>query len=140
MSARGKARRKALDILFEADLRQAPVAAALADYHKRRTAAGQPPLNPYTVELVDGVLDNWHEINDVIYRNSLDWDLDRMPRVDRNVLRIGVYELLWRDDIPDKVAVAEAVAMAQELSTDESPGFVNGVLGKRLKDKAKDKD
>lgn len=128
MSSRSKARKKALDILFEADVRQAPVADALADYSRRRESAGQPALNPFTVEIVEGILDHWWDIDDAIMANSIDWPIERMPRVDRNLLRIGVFELLWRDDVPDKVAVAEAVGLAREFSTDESPKFVNGVL------------
>lgn len=128
MSARSKARRKALDILFEADVREAPVADALADYAKRRESAGQPALNPFTVETVQGILDHWYEIDDLIMANSIGWPIERMPRVDRNLLRIGIFELLWRDEVPDKVAIAEAVGLARELSTDESPKFVNGVL------------
>jgi N utilization substance protein B len=135
VTSRGKARQKALDVLFEADVREAPVAEALADYHKRRVAAGQPPLNPFTVELVQGVLDNWDEIDDVITANSIGWTIDRMPRVDRNVLRLGIYELMWRDDVPDKVAIAEAMRLTGELSTDESPAFVNGVLAQVLESK-----
>lgn len=135
MTARGKARRKALDILFEADVREAPVVDALADYHKRRESAGQPPLNPFTVELVQGVVDHWYEIDDVISANSIGWPTDRMPRVDRNVLRLGIYEILWQEDVPDKVAISEAVGLAKELSTDESPGFVNGVLAQVMESK-----
>jgi N utilization substance protein B len=135
VSARGKARRKALDILFEADVRKAPVPDALADFEKRRLSAKQPPLNPFTVALVEGVVDHWDHINQIIAENSIGWTLDRMPRVDRNVLRLGIFELLWRDDIPDKVAVAEAVEITVELSTDESPPFVNGLLGQILRDK-----
>ena len=128
MSARSKARKKALDILFEADVREAPVADALADYARRREADGQPALNPLTVEIIQGILDHWYEIDDVIMANSIDWPIERMPRVDRNLLRIGIFELLWSDDVPDKVAVAESVGLAREYSTDESPKFVNGVL------------
>lgn len=135
MAARSKARHKALDVLFEADVRQAPVEDALADYHRRRAAAGQPPLNPFTVELVEGVLENWDEIEDIITANSIGWTTDRMPRVDRNLLRLGIYEIMWRDDVPDKVAIAEAVALAKELSTDESPAFVNGVLAQVMEAK-----
>ena len=135
MAARSKARHKALDILFEADVREAPVPDALADYHRRRESAGQPPLNPFTVELVEGVLEHWDEIDDTITANSIGWTTDRMPRVDRNVLRIGIFELLWRDDVPDKVAIAEAVGLARDLSTDESPAFVNGILAQVLEAK-----
>lgn len=135
MSARSKARKRALDILFEADVREAPVAAALADYVKRRELAGQPEMNPFTIETVEGILGHWYEIDDVIMANSIGWPIERMPRVDRNLLRIGVFELLWRDDVPDKVAIAEAVGLARELSTDESPKFVNGLLAQVMADK-----
>lgn len=121
--------------MFEADVREAPVSDALADYARRREADGQPALNLFTVETVQGVLDHWYEIDDVIMANSIDWPLERMPRVDRNLLRIGTFELLWRDDVPDKVAVAEAVGLAREFSTEESPKFVNGVLAQVLASK-----
>lgn len=90
-------------------------------------------MNPYTEELVAGVWANLGRIDELIGTYSVGWTLDRMPLVDRNALRIGTYELLWRSDIPDDVAISEAVALVQQLSTDESPSFVNGLLA-RLKE------
>lgn len=122
MSARGKARKRALDMLFECDARSLPLDATLAE----RTREGDP--NPYTVRLVEGVAAHHGRVDEVISTYAHGWDIDRMPAVDRAVLRIGVYELLWVDDVPAPVAVSEAVRLATELSTDESPAFVNGVL------------
>ena len=84
----------------------------------------------YAVELVRGVVTHSECIDELISWNLVDWTLERMPAVDRNVLRIGVYELLWANDVPDGVAISEAVALAQDLSTDNSPSFVNGVLAR----------
>ena len=124
MGARTKARKRALDILFESELRRAPVLETLA----ARVAAGEPPVGEYTVELVEGVTNRHEEIDELITRFSQGWTLQRMPAVDRNFLRIGAYEVLFRDDVPDEVAVSEAVGLARELSTDESAPFVNGLL------------
>lgn len=124
MGARTKARKRALDILFESELRRAPVLETLA----ARVAAGEPPVGEYTVELVEGVTNRHEEIDELITRFSQGWTLQRMPAVDRNILRIGAYEVLFRDDVPDEVAVSEAVGLARELSTDESAPFVNGLL------------
>ncbi|MDP4014781.1 MAG: transcription antitermination factor NusB [Candidatus Nanopelagicales bacterium] len=132
MSARGKARRRALDILFEADIRRMPALDVLADQDQRQRGGGPVALNPYTVELVTGVVENLERIDELITTYSVDWSLDRMPPVDLNLLRIGAYEILWREDIPDEVAVAEAVSMAKELSTDESGSFVNGLLARLM--------
>jgi N utilization substance protein B len=84
------------------------------------------------VRLVEGVQANRVRIDDLLATHSLDWTLDRMPAVDRNVLRIGVYELLYVDEIPDSVAISEAVELVTELSTDKSPTFVNGLLARVL--------
>jgi N utilization substance protein B len=124
MGARTKARKRALDILFESEQRGLEAGATLAD---RRDAA-DPPLNPYTVTLVEGVRDHLGDLDTAIAAYSTGWSLDRMPAVDRTILRIGVFELRYVDDVPTAVALDEAVSMARELSTDDSPGFVNGVL------------
>lgn len=97
-----------------------------------RVAADDPPVRDYTVALVEGVSSRLGRIDELLATHSVDWTLDRMPAVDRNVLRVGVYELLFVDDVPDAVAINEAVALAGELSTDRSPGFVNGLLGRLL--------
>ncbi len=128
MSARSKARKRALDVLFEADQRSAPVLELLAG----RVAASDPPVSAYSVELVEGVVANQARIDELLATYSRDWSLDRMPAVDRALLRLATYELLWRDDVPDAVVIDEAVTLARSLSTDESPSFVNGLLGKLL--------
>ena len=131
MSARGKARKRALDVLFECEARGLPLGDTL---RARRDAAAadrtQPPVNPYTAELVEGVAEHQGRIDEVIATYAEGWDLDRMPAVDRNVLRVAVYELLWRDDVPDSVVIAEAVRLVTDLSTEQSPAFVNGLLSR----------
>lgn len=126
MPARTKARRRALDVLFESELRGLPIGATLGD----RIARAQPPLNQYTVTLVEGVVAHQERIDDLLSSYAVGWTLDRMPAVDRNLLRIGAYEILYEDDVPDAVAVSEAVSLARELSTDDSAGFVNGLLAR----------
>ena len=131
MGARSKARKRALDILYASELRGEEPTTAL----DRAIAAGEGPTNDYTSELVRGVVEHRSRIDELLADYSEDWTLDRMPAVDRNVLRLGVFELMWADDVPDAVAVTEAVALVQDLSTDESPGFVNGILGNILRSK-----
>jgi transcription antitermination protein NusB len=126
MGARSKARKRALDILFEAELRGLPTLQLLSE----RQSLGDVPVQPYAADLVRGVAAHSERIDELISWNLVDWTLARMPAVDRNILRIGVYELLWADGVPDGVAISEAVALAQDLSTDKSPSFVNGVLAR----------
>lgn len=126
MAARSKARKRALDILFEAEMQGMQVSATLA----RRLASADPPLNEYTVTLVEGIIAHRERIDELLSTYAVGWTLDRMPAVDRNVLRIGVFEIVYRDDVPDAVAISEAVNLVQDLSTDDSPGFVNGLLGR----------
>jgi N utilization substance protein B len=128
MSARSKARKRALDVLYESEVRGLPVGGTLAD----RVADNDPPVNEFTVALVEGVSKHIDAIDDLLSTHSVGWSLDRMPAVDRNILRIGVYELLFDEQVPDVVAVSEAVSMARDLSTDESPAFVNGLLARLL--------
>ena len=129
MSARSKARKRALDVLFAADLRGESALEAL----ESAIAEGDGPTNEYTSALVRGVVAEQARIDELLTEHAQGWTLDRMPGVDRNVLRLGVYELLCVDDVPDAVAVSEAVALVLDLSTDESPSFVNGVLGAILR-------
>jgi transcription antitermination protein NusB len=126
LPARSKARKRALDILFEAELRGVPVLELLDE----RVALGRPPVSAYAADLVRGVVAHSARIDELIAAHAEGWTLDRMPAVDRNVLRIGVYELLWAPDVPDGVAISEAVALAADLSTDASPAFVNGLLAR----------
>ena len=128
MPARSKARKRALDILFEAEIRGEPPLDVLAE----RTAAGSPPVSGYAAELVRGVQAHRERIDELLAAHSQGWTLDRMPAVDRNILRIGVFELFWVPSVPDGVAISEAVLLARELSTDGSPAFVNGLLARLL--------
>jgi transcription antitermination protein NusB len=128
MTARSKARKRALDVLFEAEIRGEPVLELLA----LRTDEASPPVSPYAVALVRGVQEHREQIDRLLAAHAQGWTLDRMPAVDRNILRIGTYELLWADAVPDAVAISEAVQLAGELSTDDSAGFVNGLLGRLL--------
>ena len=132
MAARSKARKRALDILFECEVRGLPLGETLDE----RVIGGEPPVNEYTVTLIRGVAEHQARLDELISTYSRGWSLARMPAVDRNVLRLGVLELLYVDDVPDAVAVSEAMALVGDLSTDESPAFVNGVLGAILRDKA----
>jgi N utilization substance protein B len=128
MAARSKARKRALDVLFEAEVRGEPVLELLDE----RTAAADPPVSDFAAELVRGVQAHREQIDQLLSAHAQGWTLDRMPAVDRNILRIGLYELLWADDVPDPVAVSEAVVLAGDLSTDDSASFVNGLLGRLL--------
>jgi N utilization substance protein B len=125
MGARSKARKRALDVLYASELRREAPTEAL----DRAIAEGEGPTNAYTVTLVRGVVEHQAEIDELLSSYSEGWTLDRMPAIDRNVLRLGVWEILYAEDVPDTVAVTEAMALVRDLSTDESPPFVNGVLG-----------
>lgn len=127
MPARSKARKRALDILYEAEIRNVPVLDLLGE-----RAEASPPVSGYASDLVRGVQAHRDRIDELLAEHSQGWALDRMPAVDRNILRIGVYELLWAPDVPDGVAISEAVLLARDLSTDDSPAFVNGLLARLL--------
>jgi len=129
--ARSRARKKALDILYASEVRGEDAVEAL----DRAIAAGEGPSNPYVALLVRGVAEHRGRIDELLTEYSQSWALNRMPAVDRNVLRIGVFELLWSEDVPDAVAVDEAVTLVQQLSTDDSPAFVNGLLGTMMREK-----
>ena len=132
MAARTKARKRALDLLYASELRGESATVAL----DRAIDEGEGPTNSYTADLVRGVVEHLARIDEVLSSYSEGWTLDRMPAVDRNVLRLGVFELLYVDDVPDPVAVSEALALVRDLSTDESPQFVNGILGAVLRNKS----
>ncbi len=131
MAARSKARKRAVDVLYEAEARDLDPMTTLAD----RVALADPPVNDYTVELVEGVQAHRARIDAILTDFAEGWTVDRMPDVDRAVLRLGVFELLWREDVPDAVVIDEAVELVKALSTDESPRFVNGVLGRIVRDR-----
>ena len=125
MAARSKARKRAVDVLYAAELRGRDRGEQLAE----EVAAGQPPVNDYTVRLVEGVVAHAAEIDRLIDEHAIGWSLERLPDVDRAILRMATFELRWADDVPNPVVIDEAVQLAKTLSTDDSPAFVNGVLG-----------
>jgi N utilization substance protein B len=131
MAARSKARKRALDLLYAAELRGDDPVATL----DQRIADGEGPTNDYTATLIRGVAAHRERIDGLLSSYSQGWTLARMPAIDRAALRIGVFEVLYEDDVPDAVAVSEAMALVRDLSTDESPNFVNGLLGAVVRDK-----
>lgn len=128
MSARTKARKRAVDLLFEAEQRGLNARDLLAD--RLAKPVTEAPLNQYTADLVEGVVTHWTDINELLATYSQGWTVERMPSVDRAILRLGAYEVLYSQDVPEGVAIAEAVELAKSLSTDESPKFVNGLLAR----------
>jgi N utilization substance protein B len=125
MAARSKARKRAVDVLYEADVRSGDRLAVL----RERLADATPPVPEHTVRLVEGVAEHATRIDTLIDEHATGWSIDRLPDVDRAILRMAVFELLWADDVPDAVVIDEAVELAKALSTDDSPAYVNGVLG-----------
>lgn len=128
MAARSKARKRALDILYEAAQRGSDP----MDTLRERLAQSDPPVPEYATDLVEGVVTHQERIDELLSTYAEEWTLDRMPPVDLAALRIGTYELLWCADVPDGVAVSEAVSLVSSLSTDESAGFVNGLLSRLM--------
>ena len=128
MAARTKARKRALDLLFEAEQRGVNA----ADLLRERLAAPvtEAPLSEFTADLVMGVVEHWGQVDELIATYSQGWTLQRMPAVDRAILRLGAYEVIWSSDVPEPVAISEWVGLATELSTDDSPRFVNGLLAR----------
>jgi transcription antitermination protein NusB len=129
MPARRKARKRALDVLYEADLRNRPPSTVLTDY-VARLERPLPGHLDYASGLVEGVGAHLDRIDELIGSYAEGWTIDRMPVVDRNLARIAVYELLYVDEIDDAVAITEAVELARQMSTDDSPRFLNGLLGR----------
>jgi N utilization substance protein B len=129
MPARRKARKRALDVLYEADLRDLPPTQVLTSYLER-IAKPRPDHLDYTVSLIEGVAKNLDRIDELIASYAEGWTIDRMPVVDRNLARIAVFELLYVGEIDDPVAISEAVELAKQMSTDDSPRFLNGLLGR----------
>jgi N utilization substance protein B len=129
MPARRKARKRALDVLYEADMRDLSPVDVLAAY-LRRLDQPRPEHLAYTIGLVEGVAAQQARIDELISSYAEGWTLDRMPPVDRNLARIAVYELLYVDEIDDPVAISEAVELARQLSTDDSPRFLNGLIAR----------
>jgi N utilization substance protein B len=130
VSARSKARKASLDILFEADIRGTLPLDILASREVRQDDPDAHPLRDYTREIVIGVAEHRRKIDELIATYAQGWDMDRLPAVDRNIMRLALYEILWSPDLDDAVAIDEALSLAKELSTDESAGYIHGVLGR----------
>ena len=132
MSARSKARKAALDLLYEGDIRKTSPISIL----NQRSGDLEFVIRDFTKELVQGVDENRRKIDELITTYSQGWDMDRMPVIDRNILRLAIYEILWSKDVPPAVAIDEAIELAQTLSTDDSSKYINGVLTKIIEIKA----
>lgn len=137
MRARTKGRKRALDILYASDVRNVDIARELADAEQRLTESTDVAVSwLYARDVVEGVIEHGPEIDELIQTHSRDWPIERMPAVDRALLRIGVWEIVWNDEVPDAVAISEAVEAATLLSTEQSPGFINGLLAAVSRSKA----
>jgi len=130
VSARGKARKQSLDLLYEADIRGASALDLLTLRDIVEDGPDARPIRDFTRELITGVSDNKRKIDELITTYAQGWDMDRLPAVDRNILRLGIYEIVWSTDLDDGIAIDEALTLAKELSTDESAGYIHGVLGR----------
>jgi N utilization substance protein B len=130
VSARSKARKQTLDLLYEADIRGASAAELLALRDVVEEGPDARPIRDFTKLLIAGVMDNKRKIDELISTYAQGWDMDRLPAVDRNILRLGIYEIVWSSDLDDGIAIDEALTLAKELSTDESAGYIHGVLGR----------
>ena len=134
MAARTKARKRAIDVIFEADQRGANLSDVLAE--RIANSGRETPVPQYGIDIVRGVIDQWLSINTLISEAAKEWTMDRMPAVDRAVLRVATWEIVFNDEVPAAVAIDEAVQLAADLSTDDSPTFINGVLGSIARDAA----
>ena len=130
MSARSKARKQALDLLYEADMRGASAAELLVARDVVEEGPDARPIRDFTKKLIAGVTENKRKIDELISTYAQGWDMDRLPAVDRNILRLAIYEVIWSDELADGIAIDEALTLAKELSTDDSAGYIHGVLGR----------
>lgn len=130
MSARSKARKQALDLLYETDIRGTNLLETLVARDIPAQGPDARPIRDYTREIVVGVSENRRKIDELITTYAQGWDMDRLPAVDRNILRLGIYEILWSNSVPTSVAIDEALDLAKELSSDDSSKYIHGVLGR----------
>lgn len=130
MSARSKARKQTLDILYEADIRGTQPLDILAVRDVTEEGPDTRPIREYTRELITGVTDNRRKIDELIATYAQGWDMDRLPAVDRNIMRLALFEILWLPSLDDAIAIDEALTLAKELSTDESSAYIHGVLAR----------
>ncbi|CAB5063406.1 MAG: transcription antitermination factor NusB [Actinobacteria bacterium] len=130
MSARSKARKQTLDILYESDIRGSNPLDILTSRDVTEEGPDARPIREYTRELITGVSEHRRKIDELIATYAQGWDMDRLPAVDRNIMRLALFEILWSDGLADAIAIDEALVLAKELSTDESAGYIHGVLGR----------
>jgi len=130
VSARSKARKQTLDLLYESDIRGSSVADLLILRGVPDEGPDARPIRDFTKALIGGITENRRKIDDLIATYAQGWDMDRLPAVDRNIMRLAIYEIVWSDDVEDGVAIDEALNLARDLSTDESAGYIHGVLGR----------
>jgi N utilization substance protein B len=130
VSARSKARKQTLDILYESDIRGSNPLDILTSRDVTEEGPDARPIRDYTRELITGVSEHRRKIDELIATYAQGWDMDRLPAVDRNIMRLALFEILWSDGLADAIAIDEALVLAKELSTDESAGYIHGVLGR----------
>ena len=130
MSARSKARKQTLDLLYESDIRGSSAADLLVLRDIPDEGPDARPIRDFTKVLIGGITENRRKIDELIATYAQGWDMDRLPAVDRNILRLAIYEIIWSDDVEDAVAIDEALNLARDLSTDESAVYIHGVLGR----------
>ena len=130
MSARSKARKQTLDLLYESDIRSSDLLVLLASRDVEEEGRDARPIREYTKLLIEGIHTHKRKIDELITTYAQGWDMDRLPTVDRNILRLGIYEILWVEDLDDAIVIDEALALAKDLSTDDSAGYIHGVLGR----------
>ena len=130
MSARSKARKQALDVLYEADIRGNDALQILESRDVPGEGPDARPIREFTRELIMGTVENRRKIDELIMTYAQGWDMDRLPAVDRNILRLGIFEILWSTNVPVSVAIDEALNLARDLSSDESSKYIHGVLGR----------
>jgi N utilization substance protein B len=130
VSARSKARKQTLDLLYESDIRSSDLLQLLASRDVEEDGPDARPIREYTKSLIEGIYTHKRKIDELITTYAQGWDMDRMPAIDRNILRIALFEILFKNDLDDQVAASEAVEIASELSTEDSAKYINGVLGR----------
>ena len=130
MSARSKARKQSLDLLYEADIRKVDLLQLMIERDLLDEGPDARPIREFTRELISGVSGHKRKIDELITTYAQGWDMDRLPAVDRNILRLAIFEIVWAIELPDAVAIDEALTLAKELSTEESVGYIHGVLGR----------
>ncbi|MFM9151231.1 MAG: transcription antitermination factor NusB [Candidatus Planktophila sp.] len=130
MSARSKARKQTLDLLYEADIRSLDLLEILATRDIDEKGPDARPVREYTKSLIEGINSHKRKIDELIATYAQGWDMDRLPAVDRNILRLGIFELLWMAELDDSVVIDEALTLAKDLSTEDSAGYIHGILGR----------